>query len=87
MIRANLKGHSGLKGLLLKHGEKIGLAITGIVVAGFIYFSIGKPKLLPDEPQKSADPCQLGEPAYRYPELGSARAHRQEGRRIGSDQR
>ena len=31
MIRANLKGHSGLKGLLLKHGEKIGLAITGIV--------------------------------------------------------
>lgn len=54
MMRANMQGMSGLKGILLKHGEKIGLSLIGLVVAWFIYSSIGRERLPEDQPQKLA---------------------------------
>ncbi len=41
----NLKGQGGIKGLMLLHGEKVGIAIVGLVALWFVYSSIKVPKL------------------------------------------
>ena len=47
-MKANLKGLSGIKGLLLLHGEKIGIAIVGLCAAYFVYSSLQLPSLPAD---------------------------------------
>ncbi len=49
-MKANLKGMSGIKGLLLRHGEKIGMFVVGLCAAFFVYKSL-QLKNLPDDLQ------------------------------------
>lgn len=44
-MKANLKGLGGIKGLFLLHGEKIAIAVVGLLVLWFIYSSISLPRL------------------------------------------
>src|SRR5687767_8236234 len=44
-MKANLKGLGGIKGLLLLHGEKVAIAVVGLLVLWFIYSSISLPRL------------------------------------------
>jgi hypothetical protein len=42
------KSGGGIKALLLKHGEKIGMAVVAVCVVGFLYSAMGREKLAPD---------------------------------------
>ncbi|MEX2307346.1 MAG: hypothetical protein WD738_07125 [Pirellulales bacterium] len=44
-MKANLKGMGGIKGLLLMHGEKAGIAVVGLLALGFVYSSLNLPRL------------------------------------------
>jgi hypothetical protein len=44
-MKANLKGQSGIKGLLLLHGEKIVIAVVGLLALWFVYSSLSLPRL------------------------------------------
>ena len=44
-MKANLKGLGGIKGLFLMHGEKIAIAVVGLLVLWFIYSSMSLPRL------------------------------------------
>ena len=44
-MKANLKGLGGIKGLFLLHGEKMAIAVVGLLVLWFIYSSISLPRL------------------------------------------
>ncbi len=44
-MKANLKGLSGIKGLFLLHGEKVAIAVVGLLVLWFIYSSMSLPRL------------------------------------------
>jgi hypothetical protein len=46
-MKANLKGLSGIKGLLLMHGEKLGIAVVALLALWFIYSSLSAPRLQP----------------------------------------
>ena len=46
-MKANLKGLSGIKGLLLMHGEKAGIAVVGLLALSFVYSSLSAPRLQP----------------------------------------
>jgi hypothetical protein len=45
-MKANLKGR-GLKGLLLMHGEKVGIAVVGLISLWLVYSSLSAPRLEP----------------------------------------
>ncbi|HVT29945.1 MAG TPA: hypothetical protein VHE81_18150 [Lacipirellulaceae bacterium] len=49
----NLKGQNGVVGLLLLHGEKIGIAIVGLIAVWFVYSSLNLPHL--DESHQAAE--------------------------------
>ncbi len=40
-MKGNLKGLGGIKGLLLMHGEKAGIALVGLLALWFVYSSLG----------------------------------------------
>jgi hypothetical protein len=44
-MKANLKGLGGIKGLLLLHGEKVAIAVVGLLALWFIYSSMSLPRL------------------------------------------
>jgi hypothetical protein len=44
-MKANLKGLGGIKGLALRHGEKIVIAIIGLLALWFVYSSLNLPSL------------------------------------------
>jgi hypothetical protein len=44
-MKANLKGLRGIKGLLLMHGEKIGIVLVGLLALYFVYGSLSLPRL------------------------------------------
>jgi len=44
-MKANLKGLSGIKGLALRHGEKILITIVGLLALWFVYSSLKLPRL------------------------------------------
>lgn len=77
-MKANLKGLSGIKGLLLLHGEKIGMVAVGLCAAYFVYASLQLPSL-PAENQadKLRQKISTSEAAVReakWPEPGSEQA-------------
>lgn len=47
-MKANLKGLGGIKGLLLKHGEKVGIAVIALVAAYIVYSSLSLQPLSAD---------------------------------------
>jgi len=47
-MKANLKGLSGIKGLVLRHGEKVVIAVMGLVAVWFMYSSMQLPRLNPE---------------------------------------
>ena len=47
-MKANHKGLGGIKGLLLLHGEKIAIALVGLVALWFVYSSLRVPGLEPN---------------------------------------
>ena len=47
-MAGNLKGLSGIKGLVLRHGEKVVIALVGFVALWLVYKSTSLPKLEPD---------------------------------------
>ena len=49
-MKANLKGLGGIKGLLLAHGEKLGIAVVGACAAMLVYYSLLRDHL-PDNRQ------------------------------------
>lgn len=51
-MKANLKGLGNVKGLLLAHGEKLGIAVVGICALMFVYFSLSQ-EPLPEQYQAS----------------------------------
>ena len=44
-MKANLKGLSGVKGLVLRHGEKILITLAVLLAGYFIYSSLSLPSL------------------------------------------
>lgn len=50
-MKTNLKGSRGVKALLLLHGEKVAIAVVGLLALWFVYDSFTLPKL---EPQYQA---------------------------------
>lgn len=44
-MKANLKGQGGAKGLLLLHGEKLGMAVVVVCAAMFVYASLSQQRL------------------------------------------
>jgi hypothetical protein len=44
-MKANLKGRGGIKGLLLLHGEKVAIAVVGLLALWFVYSSLQLPSL------------------------------------------
>ena len=52
-MKANLKGLQGLKGGVVKHCEKLGLVLVGVCALLFVYYSVGREHLPPDnQPEK-----------------------------------
>ena len=47
-MAGNLKGLSGIKGLVLRHGEKVVIALVGFVALWLVYKSTSLPKLEAD---------------------------------------
>jgi len=54
-MKANLKGLGGIKGLALRHGEKILISVVGLLALWFVYSSLKLPRL---EEQYQADKLQ-----------------------------
>src|SRR5262245_12822841 len=52
-MKANLKGLSGIKGLMLLHGEKLAMGLVALVALYFIYSSLQLPSL--DDTRQSDD--------------------------------
>jgi hypothetical protein len=52
-MKANLKGLGGIKGLFLMHGEKVAIAVVGLLVLWFIYSSMSLPRL--EDNRQAAD--------------------------------
>jgi hypothetical protein len=44
-MKANLKGQRGIKGLMLLHGEKLGIALVGLLALWLVYSSLSIPRL------------------------------------------
>jgi hypothetical protein len=44
-MSANLKGQGGIKGLALRHGEKLIIGVVGLLALWFVYSSLSLPKL------------------------------------------
>ena len=70
-MKANLKGLSGIKGLVLLHGEKLLILAVGICTLLFIYYSMKLERLPADkQADKLREEISLTESAVAGFQLG-----------------